>query len=89
MGTAFSLLRVCAKKKPCFAPPLASLYRVCGGHVTRNAKLNGNDEMIVDEMMVDLIADEIINNSDDTVDEIMKSAEVQTLGELRTCGTTN
>ena len=45
--------------------------------------------MIVDEMMVDLIADEIINNSDDTVDEIMKSAEVQTLGELRTCGTTN
>ena len=42
VGTAFSLLRVCAKKKPCFALPLASLYRVCGRHVTRNSQLNGN-----------------------------------------------
>ena len=28
MGTAFSLLRICAKKKPCFTPPLTSLPRL-------------------------------------------------------------
>ena len=42
VGTAFSLFRVCATKKPCFAPPLASLYRVCGGRGTRNSQLNRN-----------------------------------------------
>ena len=30
------------RKKPCFAPPLASLYRVCRGRVTQNSLLNGN-----------------------------------------------
>ena len=29
--------RFAFKKKPCFAPPLASLYRVCGGRVTWNS----------------------------------------------------
>ena len=42
VGTAYSLFRICAKKKPCFTPPLASLYRVCGERVTRNSQLSGN-----------------------------------------------
>ena len=42
VGTALLSFRVCATKKPCFAPPLASLYRVCGGRGTRNSQLNGN-----------------------------------------------
>ena len=43
VGTAFSSFHVCATKKPCFAPPLASLYRVCGGRGTRNSQLERNE----------------------------------------------
>ena len=47
VGTAFSLFRVCAKKKSFFVPRyIASLYRVCGGRVTRNSQLNGNGTIV-------------------------------------------